>query len=84
MIPISRAPRFRSYLAAGLTRNEALANLRKDGASIFDAIKTVKEYYGLSIADAKGCIQESEIWKDRIPFLDTLEDELSKEDTNAA
>lgn len=46
----------------GFSQEEILAHLRSDGCSIIESIKALKEGAGMSLADAKRAIEESQTW----------------------
>jgi hypothetical protein len=55
---------FRSLLAEGRSRDEALGELRRTGASPIQCIKAIHEVEGASLATAKRLFTESRSWSD--------------------
>jgi hypothetical protein len=54
----------RRTVAAGKTLDEALAQLRADGASILDSIATVRAFRRCDLSEAKRLVESSAAWTD--------------------
>lgn len=54
----------RQKLAAGKTLDEALAELRASGVSIFDCIASVRSFQRCSLEEAKRLVESSAAWAD--------------------
>jgi len=54
----------RRTLAAGKSLDEALGQLRADGASILDCIATVRAFRGCELSEAKQIVESSAAWSD--------------------
>ena len=72
----------RLKLADGRTLDEALAELRTAGASIFDCIVSVRRFRRCEIAEAKQIVQSSAAWSDYRDPTEEFVRELSKTDDN--
>jgi len=55
---------FRRKLADGRTSDQALSELRVEGASIFECIATVRSFHGCSLDEAKRRVESSTAWAD--------------------
>jgi hypothetical protein len=62
----------RRKLADGRTLDEALAELRKAGASIFDCIVSVRTFRRCEIAEAKQIVETSSAWSDHRNITDEV------------
>jgi hypothetical protein len=78
-IPRHFTPQLREKLSKGHTMEEALTELRKEGASIFECIIAIKEHTGCDLAEAKRRIHDSHAWLDVIEATDRMWDELLDE-----
>ncbi len=54
----------RRTLAAGKSLDEALGQLRADGASILDCIATVRAFRSCVLSEAKRIVESSAAWSD--------------------
>jgi hypothetical protein len=54
----------RALIESGVTREEAIANMRRDGLHIVECIKLTRSLYGLTLGEAKEVVQQSEAWTD--------------------
>ena len=61
---IDRSSELRQKLAEGQTLDQALAELREVGASIFDCIASVKSFRHCDLAEAKRLVESSSAWVD--------------------
>jgi len=59
----------RRLLADGRSLEDAIAFLRKDGASYFDSISVLMELKGISLKDATMLVFKSETWADERPKI---------------
>ena len=62
----------RRKLADGKTLDEALTELRKAGASIFDCIISVRTFRRCEIAEAKQIVETSSAWSDHRNITDEI------------
>jgi hypothetical protein len=76
--------RLRETLAAGMTLDESFSNLRRNGASIFDCIVSVRSLQHCTIADAKRLVESSTTWSDHRNATENLLHELSEADDRNA
>lgn len=58
----------RRLVAAGADRETILIFLRDRGLNKIDSIKTIREFYGLSMPEAKDLIDCSAAWSDRFDY----------------
>jgi len=61
---IDYSKQLRQKLAEGRTFDQALAELREGGASIFDCIASVRSFRHCDLAEAKLVVQASPVWSD--------------------
>jgi hypothetical protein len=78
-VPRHFVQQLREKLSNGHTMDEALTELRKEGASIFECIIAIKEDTGCDLAEAKRRIHNSHAWLDVIEATDRMWDELFDE-----
>ena len=62
----------RRLLAEGRTLDEALMELRRVGASIFDCIVSVRTFRRCEIAEAKQIVETSSAWSDHRSVTDEV------------
>jgi hypothetical protein len=73
---MNHADRFRYSLADGRSRDDALAELRRAGASPFDCIRAIHHVEGVGLATAKRLLSESTAWRDVVDRR--LDDQISQ------
>ncbi len=70
----------RRLLADGRTLDEALSELRRVGASIFDCIVAVRTFRRCEIAEAKQIVETSIAWSDHRSITDEVLRDWSETD----
>jgi len=61
---VNYSKQLRRKLAEGRTLDQALSDLRAEGASIFDCIASVRTFRQCDLAEAKLAVQSSAAWSD--------------------
>ena len=61
---INRSKDLRRMLAEGKSLDQALSELRSDGATIFDCVASVRSFRGCEIHEAKHLVESSSAWAD--------------------
>jgi hypothetical protein len=61
-LKINKTDRFRALLNEGRSRDAALGELRREGASPFDCIRAIIETEGVGVAQAKRLFTETSSW----------------------
>lgn len=61
MTPETRE-RFRSAIRAGQSQGEILADMKRTGLTIMDAIKATRELFSVSLGDAKQLVSQHPDW----------------------
>lgn len=74
----------RRKLAVGKTFDDALAELRVAGASIFDCIASVRTFRRCGLVEAKRLVLSSSAWSDVRVATDRLYQELSSDENHVA
>jgi hypothetical protein len=77
--PRDFSKQLRSQLAKGITLDAALRELRSDGASIIECIKSTKSALGCDPAEAKRLIHDSTAWADVVKRTDAMWAEFAEE-----
>ncbi len=62
--PIDYSKALRRAVSAGKNLDEALAQLRADGASILDCVASVRAFHGCDLSEAKRVVESSAAWVD--------------------
>jgi hypothetical protein len=68
----------RRLLAEGRALDEALAELRRAGASIFDCIVSIRKFRKCEISEAKQIVEASAAWSDHCNVTDEILETWSK------
>ena len=70
---------FRALLSAGRSRDEALGELRRTGASAIECLRAIHEVEGANLATAKRLFSESPSWSDIVENTEAMFVEAEKE-----
>jgi len=84
IIPGDYSKSLRRKLADGKTLDNALAELRADGASIIECIGAVKKIRGCELGEAKKIVNLSPAWADVTEPITRELEELAKKFTNVS
>jgi ribosomal protein L7/L12 len=63
----------------GLNRDDLIAYLHQEGATIMESLKVLMQVFGLSLGDAKQVVSAHPVWKDTVAAAAPLHEELEKE-----
>ncbi len=70
----SRLDEYREQMAQGEPPEQVITNLHLRGFTILEAIKAVKQLYGLSLQEAQGRVMGHPKWRDEASKVFLLED----------
>lgn len=65
-------------VSVGARPDELIVYLRREGITIIETMKVLKEIYKLSLGEAKELVTAHPAWADEVRTADTLHEELEK------
>ncbi|HEY1066724.1 MAG TPA: hypothetical protein VGE52_11465 [Pirellulales bacterium] len=66
----------RSELASGVSRSEVVALMKRRGFLLVDAIRTLRELFGVSLGDAKEIVAAHPAYRQAAKEVDPLHEEI--------